>query len=257
VLEFFLAGLRSIRSSFLTGAVILASLFVLIWENSKSAPDVIDSARELLDLNAVVPPALLALACFFTGSLYTTALEGLVDRLHQRMVLVDLADIHGQLRRRIVGAFVPLSVPARRRLIIEAHRFYTQFGTHSARIADDPAVLNQTDFVNRSLTDVLWMDGKLTGSPLKDRYDEYRADGELRLSLGLLLPLAALAVCRAIQLDAIWVGVTVLVTLCVAVMMCDYGLYYYRRAHSFLAHHVADGAVLTPTMETLKRAGPP
>jgi hypothetical protein len=25
----------------------------------------------------------------------------------------------------------------------------------------------------------------------------------------------------------------------------DYGLYYFRRAHSFLAHHIADGTLLT------------
>jgi hypothetical protein len=202
-----------------------------------------------------MPSAILVLACFLAGSLYTTALEGLVDGLHRRLVLTDITQIQSVIKRKFVGAFVPLSVPARKRLVIEATLFYRDSG--SSQVAGSSPSLasstSETTFVKSALAEVLWMDGKLTGLPLRERYDEYRAEGELRLGLGLLLPLGALAISRAVRLQTVWVIVVMIAATVAAIITCDYGLYYYRRAHSFLAHHIADGVVLTPSMETLKR----
>jgi hypothetical protein len=195
---------------------------------------------------------LVLLACLLAGSLYATALEGAVDWVHRRLVLSDPRDQKNWILRRFTGAMVPFSAAARSRLSIEATRFFREFAPHQAlnAVSAETAI---NSFVNTVFADVLWMDGKLCGSPLRMLYSEYRSEGELRLGTALLLPLGAYATCYAMGLDRGWLYLMVGVSLVIAAKLASYGMYYYRRAHSLLAHHIADGTLLAPCMETLKR----
>ncbi len=248
-----LPSLRSLRSAFLTGALLLGSLYILIRGDSKSAPYVRASAQSILHVAPQMPLILLVLACFLIGSLYTTALEGAVDWIHRRLVIVEPASQKKWVMRRLVGAVVPFSAAARSRLNLEATRFFREFGQalmYDGSVPDEAATCH---FVNTVFANVLWMDGKLCGSDLRDLYTEYRSEGELRLGTALLLPLGAFAACYAIRLDWEWRALIVGVVLVIATKLASYGMYYYRRAHSLLAHHIADGALLAPCMETLRR----
>lgn len=249
-------GLRSLRSAFVTGALLLGSLFVLVRGDSTARPQLIGSARTILDLHPQMPLALAAAACFLVGSLYTTSLEGLVDWLHRKLALTDCAAVRGRAPRRLLRLVVPYSDSSRGRLLIEAERFFRE---HSPRLPEASGKSYQEEmiqFTTTVLRDLLWMEGKLTGSPLSEAYDEYRAEGEFRFGLGLLLPLAAFAACYAARIDSPWFGIWFACSVVLSAQVCNHGLYYYRRAHSFLAHHIADGALLAPCMETLRRNPP-
>lgn len=247
-----LPGFRSIRSAFITGALLLASLYVLVRGDATSTPHLRGSARTILDLTPHMSLILVVLACLLAGSLYTTALEGAVDWIHRRLVLSDPRDQKSWISRRFVGAMVPFSAAARSRLSIEATRFFREFAPHQALNGDSAKAATQ-NFVNAVFADALWMDGKLCGSPLRVLYSEYRSEGELRLGTALLLPLSAYATCYAMGLNRGWLYLMFGVSLVIAAKLASYGMYYYRRAHSLLAHHLADGTLLAPCMETLKR----
>jgi hypothetical protein len=230
--------------------MLLASLYVVIRGNAASAPHLRSSARSILHITPQMPLILIVSACFLAGSLYTTALEGFVDWVHRALVVVDAGSQQRWLVRRITGALAPLSIAARSRLGVEAARFFQEFGAPAAAAGSSAVAVH--DFVDNVFADVLWMDGKLCGLPLRDLYAEYRSEGELRLGTALLLPLGAYATGYAMRLDWGWLTLIGLVSLAVATKLASYGMYYYRRAHSLLAHHIADGGLLAPCMETLK-----
>jgi hypothetical protein len=218
--------------------------------DATSAPHLRGSARSILHITPEMPVILVVLACFLAGSLYTTALEGFVDWVHRALVLVNPHNQQRWVVRRTIGALAPLSASARGRLTVEATRFFREFGV---TVAGDIPVPALHDFVDTVFADVLWMDGKLCGLPLRDLYAEYRSEGELRLGAALLLPLGACATGYAMRLDWRWLVLIGAVSVVVATKLASYGMYYYRRAHSLLAHHIADGGLLAPCMETLKR----
>lgn len=249
-----LSGFRSLRSMLLTGALLIGSVYVLIRGDSTSQVKLRSSAESLLDITPQMPTVLIVLACLLAGSLYVTFLEGVVDWIHRKLALVDRSSEANRLKRGIIGVFGPLSDAARVRLSQEAERFYEELVAREGDLI--AAQTSKSAFVQSVLTDVLWMDGKLAGSPLRQSFDEFRAEGELRLGVGLLLPLGGMAGCYAVKLSDGWTAVAVVIAAGISMRVVTYGLYYYRRAHSFLAHHVADGVLLTPAMESLRRSAP-
>ena len=197
-----------------------------------------------------MPVILIVLGCFLVGSLYVTGLEGIVDWIHRKLVHTYPNHNGGRIRRRVLRALVPFSDAARSRLTIEAKRFFAEF---TRTTTDDEARKAENDFVEKVFADILWMEGKLAGTPLKAPYDAYRSEGELRLGTALILPLSAAAAGYATHLAWGWLAAVIALSIAFAIKLGGYGLYYYRRAHSFAAHHIADGVLLAPCMETLKR----
>jgi hypothetical protein len=256
-----LAGLRNLRTAFLTGALLLGSLYVIFGPSGGRSWHLRQSAQTLAHLWAYMPLALAILGCVLAGSLYTTGLEGFVDWLHRRYLACDPSKVTGHyVQRRFIRLVGPLSPSARTRLTNEAARFYDENipefqedGSPGGR-AGDAELPSRDVFVNQVLADILWLEGKLVGTALKDSYDQYRAEGELRLSTALLLPLVAVATCSALDVHGWRMGLVVSLATLLALKLADYGLYYFRRAHSFLAHHIADGLILTPSMETMRRS---
>lgn len=243
-------GVRNIRSSLLSGALLLISIYIFAMGNEAPYIHTRPSVHYLINYHESVPVILVSVFAYLIGSLYTTALEGLVDWFHRKLIATVPKQNDGLFRRMFIHAFCPLSEASRRRLEIESARFFQEFdSTANAKKATAKHAFTASVF-----SDVLWMEGKLAGTTIRATYNDYRAEGEFRLAVGLLIPIAASAAAYATLFN--WSGITivVLVTLAISAQTCNYGLYYYRRAHSFLAHHVADGALLTPSMETLKRA---
>lgn len=246
----FLTGIRNLRSSLLSGALLLASFYILVVTRYSAALDFRPSAKQLVELHASMPLLIAAIAAYVIGSLYVTALEGLVDLVHRRVLYMRPEDAQNRVVRSILGVLVPLSEASRNRLQWEARHFFVENCNPSISPIDE----KNDEFVRKVFADILWMEGKLTGSKLLDTYAEYRAEGEFRLSIGLLLPMVALTVSYAAQLGGLWLAILIVVSVLASIQTCNYGLYYFRRAHSFLAHHVSDGSLLTPSMETLKRS---
>lgn len=247
-------GLRSLRAAFLTGALLLGSLYVLFGAEWTKDVRVRAPARTIIELSPYVPIGLLALACLLVGSLYMTSLEGLVDFVHRRCLLVDQAKKRTRVARRVLRAVAPLSVSARARITVEAKHFFDEH-SKATWVDNEAAVVAREAFACQVLADLLWLEGKLAGSSLESPYDQYRSEGELRLGTALVLPLVAGATGYALHVRGWYLVLLVGVTVLVALKLADYGLYYFKRAHSFVAHHVSDGTILTPSMETLRRTG--
>lgn len=246
----FLTGIRNLRSSFLSGAMLIASIYILAIGKFESSLELKAPATRLLKLHDSMPIFITALAAYLIGSLYVTALEGVVDFIHRKRLSLDTEDNRSGPAKALSEAFSPLSHASARRLKVEVARFFREKKGPEIGVADD--VLEE--FTKTVFADILWMEGKLAGTNLREIYAEYRAEGEFRLSIGLLLPLVAYAIAYSISASGCWLFAFMFTVCVISVQTCNYGLYYFRRAHSFLAHHVSDGNLLTPSMETLKQA---
>jgi hypothetical protein len=249
-----LPSLRNLRVSLITGAIIVASLYTLFLFRFEQSLTISQPAKNILGISPYMPQVLLAMLCLLVGSLYMTALEGLVDLIHRRLVShSNLYSVEG-IKGVVIRSLAPLSISAQNRISVEAGRFFDE---HAPSVID--AVQNnqnKNDFVSAVIREILWLDGKLAGTPLENPYDQFRAEGELRLGTAILLPLAAAATCHSIGFSLFQIGLITLLITIASLKLADYGLYYFRRAHSFMAHHISDGKVLAPAMEALIRANP-
>jgi hypothetical protein len=239
----FAVAFRGFLASLLSGAMALFAIYVFFGEGLVASLEPAPHVRWLLEYSRYVPVGSLLLVSLLAGSLYTTALEGIIDTL-QRKHLAPAPDGCQDAPSRIA----PLSESAQKRLQAEAALFF-DIHCPASRVPE----ISKASFVQAVMADILWMDGKLVGTPLLTQFNSIRAEGEIKVSSSLLLPFTVAALARAASLGDSSVIVVALVSLPIALKLLDYGLYYYRRANSLIAHHVADGAVLTPTMESLKR----
>jgi len=249
-----LPGLRNLRSGLLTGSLLLGSLYAAFGEQIRAAVHPRPTVAHILEISPWMPLVLIGLSCYLVGSLYVTGLEGIVDWVHRKRLLRATEPNASPVYRRILLAISPLSEAARGRLVTEADRFFDEQCASDPLYASDDGQLARAAFRDRVLADVLWLEGKLAGSPLQGPYDQYRSEGELRLGTALLMPFVAAAAGYALQLSNLHQALLVSTSSVLAMQFADFGLYYFRRAHSFIAHHIADGTLLTPSMETLKRS---
>lgn len=185
-----------------------------------------------------------------------TYLEGIVDFIHRKTLFVEPTTKHAVPTRILLEAIMPLSIAARGRLYTEIARFYEINNTPNIT---KPSNLerNKRKFIKNVLSEILWLEGKLVGTPLEVPYDQYRSEGELRLGCAITIPLVSIAGANAIMLSRSWLITVTIVSSLLAIQLAKDGLYYFRRAHSFLAHHIADGSVLTPSMEALLKSKDP
>lgn len=252
--ESIIPGLRNLRSAFLSGALLLGSLWLLFASDGKRGIKLRRSARDILHLSSSMKLILAGVACFIVGSVLTTSLEGLVDWIHRRQLWKPAQPDSKSPRARIDRAIAPLSPKARDRAFTEACDFYDDLSKLGAvSVSEDRSPIDRSGFATKVLEDLLWMEGKLAGTVQQAPFEQYRSEGELRLSTAVLLPLTAVAGCYALKLHAIPSVLAVTLSIAAAIVLGNYGFYEYRRANSFVAHHVADGVLLTPTMETAQR----
>lgn len=245
-----LSGLRSIRVSLVTGGIIVTSSYIFFYEILYSRIVVRPAMCNLLEISTVVPIILALAISLIVGSLYTTLLEGIVDSIHRRHVMTEIASTKNFIKRILVGTMLPYSESAKKRLTSEVSRFYLEYSGSDSQ--DNQTMM--TDFINTVFIEALWMEGKIAGTSIELPYDRMRSEGEMRLAGGLLLPYASSAIAYALYATNFQFLLALLLGIAFAVPMINYGLYYFKKANSFLAHHISDGKVLSPSMETLKRA---
>lgn len=225
--------------------MIVFSCYVSFGQQVRDHSNANQSFTEAMEFSKYAPLAALVFLAMLVGSLYTTALEGLVDSLQRRHLAVVSPPGNRALRRVWLIA-APLSDSASARLTDTAGSFFRRECTEAGE-----RLTHESAFVKQVVHDTLWMDGKLVGTPLAEQYRLFRSEGELEVSIGMLLaPTTA-----SLTSGAGFNGWTILIataaaSLCAAKLI-DYGFYYYRRANSFVAHHIADGSLLTPAMESL------
>lgn len=248
-----LPSFRSFRSSLITGVIILIMIYLLAYDIHDDW-QIPNSIKNIFSLNKYMEITLIALIAVLVGSLYTTALEGIVDWLHRKQVNSPPSrQTPCKLLARIYLAFTPFSSASYSRIVAEIKRFYLLHREHAGYCSNSLSVVVENDFIKKNLVEILWMEGKFVGTPLKDEYDQYRSEGESRLAIALLLPGVLFAVCHVFDFNTIFTVILLIVIILVSLLLADYGLYYYRRANSFLAHHIADGKIMTSTMEDLSR----
>lgn len=249
-----LPGFRSLKSSLLTGIMILITVYLWIYKKCGfiNIPEAITYLLELYDL---VPMTLIAIAAALTGSLYTTGLEGIVDWIYRKNIqsmLVKKKNI--KIWSQIRWNFMPFSEAAYDRIEIALKKFYweKQEDIKGGNLRNVIVLeLDEQGFIAQNLKEILWMDGRLVGTPLNDTYMQFRSEGESRLSISILLPMVVIVICDTFEADAVITGIICAVFLGIAVKLAEYGLYYYRRSNSFLAHHIAGGEIYTATMEDI------
>lgn len=247
--ESLISGIRSIRVSFITGAVIVISFYVLLYETLFSKMTVRPNVIELFKYSDMVPFIFLTVVSLIIGSLYTTFLEGIVDGIHRRHVNTPYNSSKNRIKNEIINAMLPYSLSAKNRLSQESSRFFQEYGIFTA----DDYAQKEESFIKSVLIETLWMEGKIAGTTLEQPYDRIRSEGEIRLAGGILIPLACLTFSYIIYATKFQIFLSFLGGLIFAIFIINYGLYYYKKANSFLAHHIADGKVLAPSMESLKR----
>lgn len=248
-----LSGLRSMRSNLITGVMILVSVYLLTGEIHKSVslPRLIVLIYELNDLMEITMMALLA---YLVGSIYTTALEGIINWIHRKRV--RLAPLQPTIRNPLSYfrlAISPFSIASYKRVIMEIKRIYLLHEKHTGPCRKLLNGIDEEAFVHKNLEEVLWMEGKLVGTIYKDTYHQYQSEGENRVAIGILLPITSFSVCHVFNLGILFTAILLSCIFLISLKLVDYGLYYYRRANSFLAHHIADGKLLTSSMEDLTK----
>jgi len=247
-----LPALRNLRAALLTGGLILAILYIFLGSSISKDVELRESAVTILNL---VPFMDLMLITFFSslvGSLYMTSLEGFVDWVHRRYIFTSPVKENSLIKRKILQSFVPFSNSAWQRITFEAGRFYDEKIPYIEEYSQNIPP-SRDEFVRNVAREILWLEGKLVGTSLEAPYDRYRTEGELRLGTALLIPFCTLAITYATQMGAWTMVFFTIGSLCITVKLADYGFYYFRRSHSFMAHHVADGTLFTPSMETFNR----
>lgn len=241
------SSFRSFQASLLCGAMMALTVYIFFGSLIEKVTHPRAPLQILIHASVYVPLVGILLVCLMLGSLYTTALEGIVDAVHRHTLIRDNTTSNRVLRW-LWKSTAPLSDSARKRLTFEAGLFYDDNATLSSLRSG-----SRVDFIDRVITDTLWMEGKLVGTPLLKQYDAFRSEGEIQTSSSILIPATAAAVAYGLGLSPAYCALIAVASVPIALKILDYGLYYYRRANSLIAHHVADGTVLSPTMESLRR----
>lgn len=245
-----LSGLRSIRVSLVTGGIIVVSTYVLTYGLFFERILIRPVLLSLLAYSYYVPIILVLCISLMVGSLYTTLLEGIVDDLHRKYVSTEIELNNFNIRSTVVRSLLPYSDSAIKRLKEEVGSFYKEH--HFPEDNDDTE--SETKFINKVLVEILWMEGKIVGTPLEQSYDKIRSEGEMRVAAGLVLPYACTAISYSLYATDLQIIFSFFGGILVSIPIVNYGLYYFKKANSFLAHHIADGKVLAPSMESLKRS---
>ncbi|MCA6362525.1 MAG: hypothetical protein IM638_05775 [Bacteroidetes bacterium] len=247
--ESLISGFRIIRVSFITGAIIVIAFYILLYDHLFSRVSIRPYVAEIFKLLNIAPLVFFIILSLIIGSLYTTFLEGIVDGLHRKHVNTSYNSKKNKFKNGIINALLPYSESAKNRLQQESIRFFKEF---SATTTEE---YNQREslFTKSVFIETLWMEGKIAGTSLEQPYDRIRSEGEIRLAGGLLIPLASITISYTICATKFQMVLSFFVGFMFAIFIVNYGLYYYKKANSFLAHHIADGKVLAPSMESLKR----
>lgn len=232
----------------------LASCY-LIWQ--EWVPTQLEPDESLTSLLALGTPtgslALLVLAAYLAGAVYQAAVETIVDMAHRRTTTVRERPADGTVKNRFLRSVSPLSQKAVSRVGERARWFLAQ---HRDGAPQGVSGLDaESRFVDAVLADLLWMEGKLVGTEYLGMYTQIRSEGAIRLGIACLAPLLALALGLSANLPVTLWAILIPLTVATAVVLLVQGLYQHRKALSFVAHQVADGSLLTPTMESLEATG--
>ena len=226
-------------------ACIYILLYKVFFENIEARPQLV----ELFKYSDKILLIILLVVSIIIGSLYTTFLEGVVDNIHRKHVETNTDLFNSKLKRIIVNSLLPYSLSSKKRLELEATRFYEEFEIDMSLQNEE----SKKNFIKSVYIETLWMEGKIAGTPLEQPYDRIRSEGEIRVAGGLLIPLVCPTVSYALYSSEFQIVLSMVIGVIVSIAIVNYGFYYYKKANSFLAHHIADGKVLSPSMETLKR----
>jgi len=96
------------------------------------------------------------------------------------------------------------------------------------------------------------MDGKLVGSELLHDFIRLNTEAHFRISVGSLIPIVVLSLLMELDFSQFDIYTLSIMGVVSAYILMLQGFYLHRKSLSMVAHHVADGVVVTPSMENLK-----
>ena len=240
-----MGGLQRFQASLVTGAMIVFMGFVFLRNYFPEGPNRNRTIEAVFSLSEHAPLGLLVIFSLLLGIIFTNSIEGTVDRLQHKYLASSTPN--GKICRHLWEMIAPLSPNARTRLRSEALGFYEEHRDYLTEYSTPDT------FADQVIADTLWMDGKLVGTPIGRQYGTFRAQGELGVCIGILLIPTVASLCIAFDSPATLTFIAIITAVAGGIKLIEYGLYYYRRANSLIAHFAADGIVLTPTMETATR----
>lgn len=223
MLSALLSGLRSLRVSLVTGGILVASAYILLYGSLTTEIDIRPAARNLLEISLLVPSILFISMCLVVGSLYSTLLEGIVDWLHRKNVNSGSRAQYQGIKGVLSKSIAPYSDSAEKRLKLEILRFHKE--NYSDEDVGNRAEI-EIAFVDKVLIETLWMEGKLAGTDLESPYDKIRSEGEIRVAGGLLIPLASTATAFSFWASNWQMIGFFLCGVALAIPTVNYGLYY-------------------------------
>lgn len=237
--------IRDIKAAVITGLMLMVTSYLLFFKMVQQGINPSDSFADLIEILKPIHIVWIIFACaYILGSIYLDGIETFVDFIHRR----HLVGRNKSPLRYLSRVWAPLSARAIDRLNAESSSFLR---ANCGKANVDKKLLRLFELA--VARDILWMEGKLVGTEQQPVYSQMRSEGEFKLGTSFLLTPCFISLALHLGVPLFGWLITVVVLLISVPLLFDQGFYQYRKANSFLAHHVADGTILTPSMESLQR----
>jgi hypothetical protein len=246
VLASLIPGFRDVRSAFVAGSLLLASLYVLLIDTAEQTASDDHVGSGLRSLNNQIGDQgwliVAGVAAYLLGSVFVVIRNLLVRNLSADALphLTSVATLYERSRPRWLGALSPFSRPSLRRVGLLKSNHY------------DPGLAQAV------CIDIIFGNGRRLQTASKELFDEYdrlRAEAQFRDS-AILPGLIFLAVVMMnVDLSATFAAGLIVGSLVVAGILFVHARSLDREANSLYAHAIADGTVSAAILDQPERAG--
>lgn len=242
-----LTGIRELRAGLATGFMLLFAGYLLWNRYTNSAITLTPPLNAIIKMiGSFGVITVITTLAYLVGVSYLYGLETVVNYVQKWAIKKDREmQKHNRMVRHILNIIRPLSGSSIKRLNIKAKTFYIN-------TAQDHEKTGLNNFIEKVAEDMLWIEGKLAGSELNIDFIRLNTEAHLRIGVGSLIPVVFLALLLELNFSTIDTCILVLIGIVGAYGLMLQGFYLHRKSLSMLAHHVADGVLVTPTMENLK-----
>ena len=246
MIEKLVAGIRELRTGVITGYMILFSLFLILNKIALSSLYPTFSLLLIYDLIGNIGLIIiLSVLAYLIGVSFLYWLETIVNKLHIWAINKEINNKRSRIVKYYHESINPLSLNARNRLVSKLNEFFYLYKTEQSQIKDI--------FISINLKDVLWMDGRLEENKISSEYISLNTEAFFRMGIGFLIPLVVFALILELSFHPLELVLLSIISLFFSHWLILQGFYLHKKSISMLAHHIADGKFLSPSMANFKK----
>lgn len=238
---------RELRTGLGTGFMLLFALILICSKFSTSEIVVTKSLNVIYKLigsgGILIISATIA---YLLGVSYLYWLETKVNEIHKWSINKNrINKKKSWFENYCMGIVHPISNKSIKRLNIRTEKFYNETINKDGETTLD-------DFKNFVIDDLLWMDGKLTDKKVNNEFIRINTEAYFRIGIGVLIPIDIFAILLELRFSKLDLTVIIIGSILATYYLVIQGFYLHKKSISMLAHHIADGEFITPSMENLK-----